>query len=152
MSLSLYSVSLSCLKTPVCILYTALLEKKVSTTFVPKGNKDLVIFIDDLNMPEVNEWGDQVTNELVRQVIESKGVYNLDKQKRGELRNFERLQVCPIRVQRERERESLDFGVDVTHSGVLSPKTLLLSYGWCCCLPHSHTVHWRHESSWGRQE
>lgn len=70
----------------------ASLEKRATATFVPKGGKKLVIFIDDLNMPEVNEWQDQPTNELVRQVIEERGLYSIEKQHRGVWQNFEGLQ------------------------------------------------------------
>ncbi|KAL0227387.1 hypothetical protein P9112_014711 [Eukaryota sp. TZLM1-RC] len=75
------TVSFSFFTNPLIFQRTteALVEKRLGSTFGPKAGRKMIYFLDDINMPEINTWGDQETAEIVRQLIEDKGFYNLER-------------------------------------------------------------------------
>ena len=51
----------------------------------------MTVFLDDMSMPFVNDWGDQITLEITRQLIDQKGFYFLTKDDRGSFKQIENL-------------------------------------------------------------
>ena len=55
------------------------LNKLLRTTFGPPIGKQMVFFVDDVNMPQLDRFGSQPPIELLRQVIDQGGYYELSK-------------------------------------------------------------------------
>ncbi|CAH8587314.1 unnamed protein product [Heterobilharzia americana] len=62
-------------------------EKRSKDTYGPVSGKQLIIFIDDMNMPQVDQYGTQQPIALLKLLIERKGVYD-----RGKDLNWKRMQ------------------------------------------------------------
>ena len=67
-------------------------DTKHGKSFAPPGNKIMTLFIDDLSMPFVNEWNDQITLEIVRQLVDNGGFYHLEKNMRGTFKHITNIQ------------------------------------------------------------
>jgi dynein heavy chain len=93
-SMLIKKLNFSSATTPALFQFTVEgeLDKRGGRNFGPPNNKAMTLFIDDISMPEVNNWGDQTTLEAVRLVIEHRGFCFLDKDKRGDFKICEDLQ------------------------------------------------------------
>ena len=66
-------------------------QKHQTRVYRPIGNKEMLCFLDDFSMPKINNWGDQETLEIVRLVIEQRGLYTLIPEDAGTFNNFQRI-------------------------------------------------------------
>jgi dynein heavy chain len=69
-------------------------QKHQTRVYRPIGNKEMLCFLDDFSMPKINNWGDQETLEIVRLVVEQRGLYTLNPEEAGSFNKFEKLKYC----------------------------------------------------------
>ena len=70
------------------------LEKKRKTLLGPPGGKKMIFFIDDVNMPQYDEYFSQPPVELLRQTIDSGGFYDLEILKFKEVKDTQFVTAC----------------------------------------------------------
>jgi len=75
----------------------------------PPKRKKMTIFVDDINVPVRTAWGDQTTSETLRQLIEVKGFYSLEKP--GDFCTILDTQVFAIQIYRLATSKSLGLVV-----------------------------------------
>ncbi|RKO98183.1 hypothetical protein CXG81DRAFT_17063 [Caulochytrium protostelioides] len=63
------------------------LEKKAGRNYGPPGNKKIIYFLDDLNMPEVDKYGTASPHTLLRQHLDYKHWYDRQKLTLKEIHN-----------------------------------------------------------------
>jgi dynein heavy chain, axonemal len=63
------------------------LEKKAGRNYGPPGNKKLIYFLDDLNMPEVDKYGTASPHTLLRQFLDYRHWYDRAKLTLKEIHN-----------------------------------------------------------------
>ena len=65
------------------------MDKKTRFIYMPKNNKKMVIFVDDVNMPMKEEFGAQPPIELLRQWMDHEGWYDLETKEFKKFKNIQ---------------------------------------------------------------
>lgn len=75
------TLTFSSLTTPAIVQASveACFSKRQGRSYGPPAGRVLTLLFDDLGAPALNEWGDQVASEAVRQLLEVGGMYSLEK-------------------------------------------------------------------------
>ena len=63
------------------------LEKKSGRTFAPSGSKFMIYFVDDMNMPEVDEYGTVQPHQIIRQFMDYRHWYDRTKLTAKDIKN-----------------------------------------------------------------
>eukprot|EP00756_Hemistasia_phaeocysticola_P023814 Hpha_TRINITY_DN15915_c5_g14::TRINITY_DN15915_c5_g14_i1::g.73298::m.73298/K10408/DNAH; dynein heavy chain, axonemal len=79
-------LSLSAATTPTTLQLSieSFVDKISGTNWGPPPGKRMLIFVDDLSLPDHNSWGDQPTCELIRQVVEDAAFFSLSRTEAAE--------------------------------------------------------------------
>jgi dynein heavy chain len=67
------------------------LEKRTGRVYGPVGNKQLVYFVDDLNMPALDKYGTQEPSQLLRQIMDYDACYGRAKMDYKEIKGCQYL-------------------------------------------------------------
>ena len=95
----------------------------------PKNNKKMIFFIDDLNMPKLDLYGSQPVNELLRQIIDHGGFYDLKKYNFRNVQNTVFITSCaPPSGGRNKLPKRLLRHFHMLHISELSEKSMELIY------------------------
>lgn len=83
----------------------AAVEKRTKIIFGPPVGKKLIAFVDDMNMPRVDNYGTQQPIALLKLLVERGGMYD-----RGKELNWKMFKdICKLRAIRECAKLSLNF-------------------------------------------